>query len=110
MSCCDVCKNIAYKIAKISAISIKFDTGYVLTLGGVIYIPKITRISEWMGVARNVESIILKVTKGSLVTCKAVNINRIYIINVEVTSGLNSYISSIHIDDTQVESQACTFV
>lgn len=71
-----LCNNDAYKIVGIGDITLKFDTGYVLKLHGVIYNPEMARdlISvgalETDGFSGKIGNSMLKMIKGSLVTFK----------------------------------------
>ena len=64
-----VCSNITYKVIEVRDISVKLDTGYVLKLKEVRYIPEMVRnlISvgelEKSGLIGKIENGILKIIK-----------------------------------------------
>ena len=98
-----MCDNVAYKMAGVGDITIKFENGFVHTLNRVKYILQMDRnlisVGELgkIGFTGGVGSVMIKIFKGALKAFKAVRKNGIYITYVEVISGTTT-IASINID------------
>ena len=99
-----VCSNIAYKVIGIGDITLKLDSGYVLKLRDVRFIPEMARnlISvgelEKNGFTRKIENEMIKMFKEAMVVCKGVRRNGIYALPAKVVSSLGFHIDSINSD------------
>lgn len=102
-----VCSNIAYKVVGIGDITLKLESGYVLKLRDVTFIPEMARnlISvgelEKNGFTGKIENEMIKMFKGAMMVCKGVRRNGIYALTAEVMSSSCSHLDSINSDVTQ---------